>query len=86
MDVCRAALSICPWMDGSRAMQEQLPRMRMAACPPKSIHFQVADRPHDGAAFFLVTSFWANNRSVSRTYSLSNNEARKDVECETQIN
>ncbi len=39
---CRAALSICPWMDSSRAMQEQLPRERMAACPPKSVHFQVA--------------------------------------------
>ncbi len=40
-DVCRAALSL----------------ERMAACPPKSIYFQVAVRPHDGAALFLVTSF-----------------------------
>jgi len=29
----------------------------MAACPPKSVHFQEADRPHDWAALFLVTSF-----------------------------
>ena len=40
-DACRAALSM----------------ERMAACLPKSVHFQVAVRPHDGAALFLVTSF-----------------------------
>ena len=49
---CRAALSICPWMDGSRAMQEQLPRMRMAACPPKSVHFQEAVGHTIGLLFY----------------------------------
>ncbi len=29
----------------------------MAACLPKSVHFQEAVRPHDWAALFLVTSF-----------------------------
>jgi len=51
MDACRAALSICPWMDGSRAMQEQLPRERMAACPPKSVHFQEAEGHTMGLPF-----------------------------------
>ena len=49
-DVRRAALSICPWMDGSRAPKVGAFRrcrsycrgMRMAACPPKSVHFQEA--------------------------------------------
>ena len=40
-DACRAALSL----------------ERMAACPPKSVNFQEAVRPHDGAALSLVTSF-----------------------------
>ncbi len=77
MDACRAALSICPWMDGSRTMQEQLSRERMAACQPKSIYFQVAVRPHDRAAIFLVTSF-GQAKEVTRAlthYSLRSNES-----------
>jgi hypothetical protein len=29
--------SICPWMDGSRAMQEQLPRIQTRAVAEKSL-------------------------------------------------
>ena len=50
-DVRRAALSICPRRDGSRAMQEQLPRERMAACAPKSVHFQVTESHTMGLPF-----------------------------------
>ncbi len=33
-------------------MQEQLPRERMAACPPKSVHFQVAEGRTIGLPFY----------------------------------
>ena len=82
MDACRAALSLCPWMDGSRAMQEQLPRERMAACPPKSIHFQGAEGHTYGPALFLDTSFWQKKKYFA--HLLVNNYVVGEVlVCET---
>jgi hypothetical protein len=61
----RVALSLCPWMDGSRAMQELLPRERMAACPPKSIHFQEAVGHAIGLPFSWILLL-AQAKEVSR--------------------
>ncbi len=44
-------------MRSDKACRAALSRERMAVYPPKSVHFQEAVRPHDGAAFSLVTSF-----------------------------
>ncbi len=64
-------------MRSDKACRAALSLERMAACPPKSIYFQVAVRPHDGAAIFLVTSF-GQAKEVTRAlthYSLRSNES-----------
>ena len=52
---CRAALSL----------------ERMAACPPKSVHFQGAVRPRNRAALFLDTSFWQKKKYLAHLLEIN---------------
>ncbi len=45
------------WVYGQDVRRAALSWERMAACPPKSVHFQVAEGHTMGAALSLVTSF-----------------------------
>jgi hypothetical protein len=66
MDVRRTALS----------------RERMAACPPKSVHFQEAVRPRNRAALFLDTSFWQKKKYLAHLL-VSNYRVIEVFVCET---
>jgi hypothetical protein len=69
-------------MDGSRAMQEQLPGMRVEACPPKSIHFQEAVGHTIGLPFSWLLLLGKQKKQLAHLLNINYRVVRAPV-CET---